>query len=253
MDLPTLAFPLLFAVGLVAGAVDAIAGGGGILSLPVLLNLGLPAPLALGTNKLQSSMGAVTAVWRYARQGLLDPRACRTGVVATLVGALAGAAAVELIDTRVLETAIPWLLGAIVVYSLIRPRLGEQDHPPRLGNRAFFVAFGLGLGFYDGIFGPGVGSFWTIALVGLQGQNFLKATAYTKVMNATSNLASLAVFALNGHLHLAAGLTMGAGQLVGARLGAGLAIRRGARFVRPIFLTMVTLVMVRLLWMRFGG
>jgi uncharacterized membrane protein YfcA len=240
-------------VGLVAGAVDAIAGGGGILSLPVLLNLGLPAPLALGTNKLQSSLGAVTAVWRYARQGLLDARACRTGVAATLVGALAGAGAVELIDTRVLETAIPWLLGAIVIYSLIRPRLGEQDHPPRLGNRAFFIAFGLGLGFYDGIFGPGVGSFWTIALVGLQGQNFLKATAYTKVMNATSNLASLAVFAFNGHLHLAAGLTMGAGQLVGARLGAGLAIRRGARFVRPIFLTMVTLVMVRLLWMRFGG
>jgi uncharacterized protein len=253
MDLPLAAYPLLFLVGLVAGAVDAIAGGGGILSLPVLLNLGLPVPLALGTNKLQASMGAVTAVWRYARQGLLDPRECRVGVAATLVGALAGAAAVEAIDTRILETAIPWLLAAIVVYSLIRPRLGEQDHPPRLGSRSFFVAFGLGLGFYDGIFGPGVGSFWTIALVGLQGQNFLKATAYAKVMNATSNLASLAVFGINGHLHLAAGLTMGAGQLVGARLGAGLAIRRGARFVRPIFLTMVTLVMVRLLWVRFGG
>ncbi len=250
MDFAAYIYPLLFLAGLCAGLVDSVAGGGGIISLPVLLNLGMPAPLALGTNKLQSSFGAVMAVSRYARHGLLDRRACRTGVLATLVGALAGAAVVQTVNGRVLEAAIPWLLGAIVLYTLARPQLGEQDHPPRFAANVFFTVFGLGLGFYDGFFGPGTGSFWTIALIGLQGQNFLKATAYTKVMNATSNLASLALFAAAGQVHLVSGLVMGAGQLVGARLGVALAVKRGARFVRPVFLTMVALVMLRLLYVR---
>lgn len=253
MDIAPHLYPLLFLVGLCAGLVDAVAGGGGVISLPVLLNLGLPVPLALGTNKLQSSFGAAMAVFRYGRHGLLDRRACKVGVVATLAGAVAGAATVRVLDARFLEAAIPWLLGAIVVYTLLRPKLGDGDHPPRLGAGVFFTVFGLGLGFYDGFFGPGTGSFWTIALVGLQGHNFLKATAYTKVMNATSNLASLAIFAVGGQVHLAAGLAMGGGQLVGARLGAGLAIKRGARFVRPVFIVMVLVVMARLLHVRLAN
>jgi Predicted permeases len=252
MDIAPQLYPLLFLVGLCAGLVDAVAGGGGVISLPVLLNLGLPVPLALGTNKLQSTFGAVMAVFRYARHGLLDRRACRVGVIATVAGALAGAATVRVADTGFLDSAIPWLLGAIVLYTLLRPKVGDGDHPPRMGVPAFFTVFGLGLGFYDGFFGPGTGSFWTIALVGLQGHNFLKATAYTKVMNATSNLASLVIFLSAGQVHLLAGLVMGAGQIVGARLGAGLAIKRGARFVRPVFVVMVLLVMVRLLYVRLA-
>lgn len=250
MDIAAHVYPLLFLAGLCAGLVDAVAGGGGIISLPVLLNLGMPAPLALGTNKLQSSFGALMAVSRYARHGLLDRRACRVGVIATLVGALVGAAVVQTMDGRFLEAAIPWLLGAIVLYTLARPQLGEHDHPPRFATGVFFTSFGLALGFYDGFFGPGTGSFWTIALIGLQGHNFLKATAYTKVMNATSNLAALGLFAFAGQVHLPSGLVMGAGQLVGARLGVALAMKRGSRFVRPVFLTMVTLVMLRLLYLR---
>lgn len=252
MDIAAHLYPVLFLTGLCAGLVDAVAGGGGVISLPVLLNLGMPVQLALGTNKLQSSFGAVMAVFRYARHGLLDKRACRVGVIATLAGALAGAATVRVADARFLEDAIPWLLGGIVVYTLLRPTLGSGDHPPRLGAATFFTVFGLGLGFYDGFFGPGTGSFWTIALVGSQGYNFLKATAYTKVMNATSNLASLAIFAAGGQAHLVAGLVMGAGQLAGARLGAGLAISRGAKFVRPVFIVMVLAVMARLLYARFA-
>jgi uncharacterized protein len=252
MEIAAHLYPLLFLVGLFAGLVDAVAGGGGVISLPVLLNLGMPVQLALGTNKLQSSFGAVMAVSRYARHGLLDRQACKIGVIATLAGAVAGAATVRVLDARFLETAIPWLLGAIVLYTLLRPKLGDGDHPARLAAPVFFTVFGLGLGFYDGFFGPGTGSFWTIALIGVQGHNFLKATAYTKVMNATSNLASLAVFALGGQIHLVAGLVMGAGQLVGARLGAGLAIQRGARFVRPVFIVMVLAVMARLLWVNFA-
>ncbi|MBP6507509.1 MAG: TSUP family transporter [Opitutaceae bacterium] len=241
-------YPLLFLTGLIAGLVDAIAGGGGLITVPVLLNLGLPVPLALGTNKLQASCGSVMASWTYVRRGVVDFRACHSGILLTLAGAGLGAVTVQLLDTRLLTQLVPWLLGAILLYTIFRPEVGRHDHPPRLRWSWFYTAFGLGLGFYDGFFGPGVGSFWTIAFIAAQGFNFTKATGYTKVMNATSNLAALAVFALHGSVQLGAGLAMGAGQLVGARLGAGLVVKKGARFVRPIFLTMVGLTLLRLLY-----
>ena len=248
MHLSLWAYPLLFLVGIVAGWVDAIAGGGGVISLPVLLNLGLPVPLALGTNKLQASFGSVAATYHYARRGQIDFKAARLGVLMTALGAICGALAVRAIDGQILSRLIPWLLGAIVMYSIVRPSVGASDHPPRLRMGVFFTLFGLGLGFYDGFFGPGTGSFWTIALVAVQGFNFLKATACTKLMNATSNVASLGFFVLAGQVDYAAGGAMGAGQLVGARLGTGLVLKKGARFIRPIFLAMVFVTVVRLVY-----
>lgn len=252
MELQLWHFPLLFTVGLVAGAVDAVAGGGGLITLPALLNLGLPVPLALGTNKFQSSFGSVSATWHFVRQGAVNLRECRLGILTTLLGALLGAFAVQQIDAGLLRQVVPWLLAAILVYTLLRPAIGTQDHPPKMGAMGFWLAFGLGLGFYDGFFGPGTGSFWAIALVLLLGQNFTRATATAKVMNATSNLAAFALFAVAGLVHLSAGLTMAAGQVVGGRLGAGLVVTRGARFIRPVFLTMVTLTLARLLWLSYG-
>jgi uncharacterized membrane protein YfcA len=252
MDLAPWVYPLLFLTGFAAGLVDAVAGGGGIISLPVLLNLGFPVSLALGTNKLQGSFGSVTAAWHYTRRGLVDLRACSRGIIATLIGALLGAWAVRSIDGQILGRFIPWLLAVIVTYLIFRPKVGGEDHPPRMGEAPFALVFGVGLGFYDGFFGPGAGSFWTIACVLLLGYNFSKATGYAKVMNATSNLAALALFAAAGQLHLAAGFAMAAGQVTGARLGAGLVVRKGARFVRPLFLTMAILTIARLLWLSFG-
>jgi uncharacterized membrane protein YfcA len=246
-------FPLLFATGFSAGLVDAIAGGGGIISIPVLLNLGLPPQLALGTNKFQSSFGSVAASWRYIRRGLVDLRACRLGIGLTLLGALLGAFAVRQIDPRFLERMIPVLLAAIVVYLIFQPRAGLHDRPARMGPVLFYAIFGTGLGFYDGFFGPGTGSFWAVAYVLLRGQDLTRATAHTKVMNAASNLASLALFAATGLVHLGAGVTMAAGQVVGAHLGAGLVVRRGARFVRPAFLTMAALTILRLLWVNLAA
>ena len=253
MDLAPWAYPLLFLTGFAAGLVDAIAGGGGVIALPVLLNLGLPVSVALGTNKLQASFGSFTAAWHYARRGLVDLRSCRPGILATLMGALMGARVVRSIDAQVLGKIIPWLLAAIVVYMIFRPQVGDADHPPRMGAGNFALLFGLGLGFYDGFFGPGVGSFWTIAYVLVLGYNFSKATGYTKVMNCTSNLAALALFAAAGRVHLVAGLVMAMGQVTGSRLGAGLVVKRGARFVRPVFLTMAILTIARLLWVNFAG
>lgn len=253
MQLELWHFPLLFLAGLIAGVVDAVAGGGGLITLPVLLNLGLPVPLALGTNKFQSSFGSVAASVHFVRCRAVDLRTCQLGIVMTLIGASLGALCVQGIDTRVLGKAVPWLLAAILVYTLLRPAVGTKDHPPRMSTHVYFVVFGLGLGFYDGFFGPGTGSFWAISLVLLLGQNFTRATALTKVMNATSNLVALAVFAAAGLVHLGAGLTMAAGQLVGGRLGAGLVMTRGAQFIRPLFLTMVTLTLARLIWVSYVG
>lgn len=247
-DLPPSAFFVLFFVGLVAGTVDAIAGGGGLLALPALLGYGLPAPVALGTAKLQGSFGSGSAAWNFARQGAVNLRECRLGFILTALGALGGAFTVRRLDPQFLGLLIPWLLGAIVVYMALRPRLGETSRHHRMERGPFYVLFGLGLGFYDGIFGPGVGSFWTIAFVTVLGHDFVRAAGHTKVMNFASNLAALGFFAAAGTVLWLPGLAMGAGQLLGGRLGVHLAMTRGARFVRPIFLLMASLVALKLIY-----
>ncbi len=250
-DLSALTYLLLLTAGLVAGTVDAIAGGGGLITLPVLLGLGLPAPLALGTNKLGAVFGTTSATWSFARQGAMKLRECWAGAVWTATGALAGAACVHLLDPAFLGRTIPWLLGAMVLYMVCRPQLGEHDRRHRMEAPAFYALFGLGLGFYDGFFGPGVGSFWNIAFVMVLGFNFVKATAHAKVMNLSSNVAALAFFVSSGSCLLWPGLALGAGQLVGGRLGAHLAMSRGARFVRPVFLLMAGLTVLKLLYQHY--
>lgn len=251
MEFAPWVYPLLFATGFAAGLVDSIAGGGGLIAVPMLLTLGLPVPDALGTNKFQSMCGTFSATRHYVRQGLVDFRACRVGLVATFVGALIGVLTVQRIDSQVLARLIPWLLVLIFFYTIFRPKVGQQDHPPRMGTTAFYIIVGLGMGFYDGFFGPGAGLFWTILLIVLLGQNFTKATGHTKVMNLMSNVVSVAVFAYAGLIHFGAGITMGVGQVIGARIGSGMVTKRGASFVRPVFLVVVGAMLIRLLWVNY--
>lgn len=243
-------FILLFFVGLVSGLVDSIAGGGGLIALPVLLFIGLPPQVALGTNKLQGTFGAFSASFNFVRKRLVDPRECTTGIVCTLIGAAAGALLVQIIDPAVIEPLIPILLFLVFLYTLLSRHLGYVDRTARMSQTPFYVMFGLGLGFYDGFFGPGTGSFWAFALMILLGFNMVKATGVTKVMNFTSNIASLALFIIGGNIVYSIGLTMAAGQLIGGRIGSSLAITNGARIIRPIYLTIVFLTIVRLLWTR---
>ena len=238
----------LFFAGLAAGTVDAVAGGGGLITLPAMLGTGLPVPLVLGTNKLGSVFGTASASWSFARRGAVDLRECKLGIACALLGAALGAVTVQSIDSGMLARLIPWLLATLIIYFLLRPKLGEADRHQQLGEPLFYVLFGLGLGFYDGFFGPGAGSFWTIAFVALLGHNFVKAAAHTKVMNLASNLGALAVFAAHGAVVPGPALAIGAGQLIGARFGANLALTRGARFVRPVFLTMAALVALKLIY-----
>lgn len=253
MHLALWVYPLLFVVALFAGTMDAIAGGGGLITVPALLNLGLPVPLVLGTNKFQSSFGSVSASRHFVQEKAVDLNDCRTGILMTLAGAALGSLAVQHINSTLLADVVPWMLAAILIYTLVRPAAGIHEQPARMPRTAFFVVFGLGLGFYDGFFGPGTGSFWAIALVLLLGQRFGEATATTKVMNATSNVTALALFAFGGQVNYGLGLAMAAGQVVGGRLGAGLVVTRGARFVRPIFIVVAGATLARLLWVRYGA
>ncbi len=239
--------PLLFVVGAVAGWIDSIAGGGGLITVPALLGLGFPPADALGTNKLQAVFGSGAATWHYGRAGLIDFRKSAAGVASTSVGALLGAVAAQRLHPDFLRLVIPFLLIAIALYFLFRPTLGDVDAHPHMQSAVFLFIFGLTLGFYDGFFGPGTGSFWAIAYVVLLGFNLTKATAHTKLMNFTSNAASLAMFITGGKIHWDAGLVMGFGQLLGARLGAKMVVARGAKFIRPIFITVVLALSVRLL------
>jgi len=244
-------YPLLFLTGMVAGFVDSIAGGGGLISLPVLLNIGLPPAEALGTNKLQATFGSASATWHYGRAGLIDFHRCGTGMFFTLVGATVGTLLVRKLPEEFLRQSIPWLLVVVAVYTLFRRKLGEVDGQPRMSTNAFYIMCGLALGCYDGFFGPGTGTFWAMAYLLFLGYNLTRATAHTKVMNFTSNLASLSIFAMSGHVHFPSGIAMGLGQLVGARIGSRVVIKRGTRFIRPIFITVVLGVTARLLYQNF--
>jgi uncharacterized protein len=241
-------FPLLFATGFIAGFVDSIAGGGGLITIPVLFSFGLPPQLALGTNKLQASFGSGSAAFHYTEAKVVSPRECWMGVLFTIIGAVAGTWSVQMLNPELLKRLIPVLLLAIAAYMIFKPQLGERDAHPRMSAGLFYPVFGLALGFYDGFLGPGTGSFWAMAFMLCLGFNLTRATGHTKVMNFASNFTSLAVFAWAGQIDWPAGLVMGAGQLLGARDGARMVVKRGARFIRPIFLTMVFALVLKLLY-----
>jgi len=232
-------FPLLFITGLVAGFVDSIAGGGGLITLPVMLSLGGDPQHALGTNKLQATFGSASAAWHYSAAGAVELRECWRACVFTFLGAVVGTMGVRQIGPNTLKVIIPLLLIAVAVYSLRNPKLGEADTKPQITRGRFELVFGLLLGFYDGFFGPGTGTFWTMAFVLMLGFNLTRATAHTKVVNFSSNLCSLLVFALAGQVNYLAGTTMGAGQLIGARFGSQMVMKRGTEFIRPVFVTVV--------------
>ena len=239
---------LLFLAGFAGGFIDAVAGGGGLITVPALLATGMSPQVALGTNKLQSSFGTGMAVWRYARAGLMDTPGLRPAVVLAFFASMGGAYAVSELNKDLLKQLIPWLLAAVAVYTALNRKFGIQAGQRKMSPVGFAVLFGIALGFYDGFFGPGTGSFWTLGIVALLGLDLKGATGYTKAANLASNVGSLCIFLTNGSVHFAAAGAMIGGQLIGARLGSGMVIRKGAGFIRPVFLTVVFAMTVKLLW-----
>jgi uncharacterized protein len=240
----------LAGVGLAAGFVDAVAGGGGLISVPVLLSLGFPPIAALATTKLQSAIGTAVAVVTYWRGGFVSLKRLIPGVVATYAGGLLGAFAVTSIDTTALQVAIPVLLIGVAGYFLFAPKLTDEDRHTRLSFPIFVPIVGFVLGFYDGVFGPGTGSFFTMAFVTLFGLGVTRAAANTKVLNEISNLAALTIFIPAGAVVWPAALAMGFGQIAGGYIGARAGIRFGAKLIRPLVVVISMALAIRLLFFR---
>lgn len=238
----------LAAVGVIAGFVDAVAGGGGLLALPALLLAGVPPSMSLGTLKLQASFGALSAAVSFIRQGAVNLRRIRLLLLLCFVGGALGAITVQTVDPGFLRKVVPLLLVAIALYMLFARRVGETDRHELLSFPVFVCIFGPVLGFYDGFFGPGTGTFWAMAFVLLLGNNLVTATAQTKVANLTSNVAGLLMFILGGKVIWEIGLIMAVGQILGARLGAMMVLRQGAAFIRPMLVIMSLAITVRLIW-----
>ncbi len=237
---------ILAGVALVAGFVDAIAGGGGLLTVPALALANIDPLAALATNKLQSSFGSGSAALALGRAGHVDRGASLPLAVAAALGSTAGALALAYVPQRAVSVALPFVLFAVAIYFALAPRLGDDDRRRLVPWPAFVGGFVPLIGFYDGLFGPGAGSFYMIGCVGLLGFGLLKATAHTKIANFASNAAGLAVLALSGHVMWGLGLAMGLGQFVGARIGAGIAVRHGARIVKPLLITVSLALAIKL-------
>ncbi len=184
----------------------------------------------------------------YSQKGLVSRSGIWEPVVFTVIGATLGTVSIQMLSAAFLNTVIPFLLGAIFFYILLTPQLGQEDRKARIGKHMFYMLAGLVLGFYDGFFGPGTGSFWTIGLVLLIGLDLKKATAFTKIVNFTSSIVALVAFILGGNVLFTIGILMGGGQMVGALLGSRMVIVRKVGFVRNVFLTVVAVTLVKLIW-----
>lgn len=239
---------LLFAAALLAGFVDSIAGGGGLISIPALLWAGLPPVEVLATNKAQAVFGSGTAALNFIRRGLVDPRASAFAIGCTFAGAALGAFLVGRVDSAFLGRLIPWLLIGFALYFLFSPRVSDLDSRRRIGTGTFALTIGVGVGFYDGFFGPGTGTFFAMAGVALLGLNLSRAAASARLLNFTSNLAALLVFLPGGHIHWPIAGVMATGQLIGAWLGSHLVLRHGAALIRPLLVVSSVLISLRLLW-----
>lgn len=227
---------VLFLVGaaFVAGFVDAIAGGGGLITVPALLLAGIPPVGAIATNKLQGTFGVAASTLTFWRAGRIEPKLALPLFGSAFAGGVIGALLAHVAPAQFLRSAIPILLVAIALYVLMSPRLGDADARPRMGIPAFALSAGFGIGAYDGLFGPGAGTFYLLGLILLCGFHMMRAIAQTKLMNLASNLGALIFFGLAGHILVPLGLMMGVASAAGAYLGARTTLRFGGRLVRPL-------------------
>lgn len=246
---PVLVFVLTAA--LAAGFVDAVVGGGGLLQLPALLLVpGISPVQALATNKLGSVFGTTTSAVTYHRRVHPDLRTALPMAAIALVGSFAGASVASLLPASVFKPVIVVALVAIGVFTLVRPSLGEMTALRHTGRRHHGVAGAVGavIGFYDGILGPGTGSFLVFAMVSLLGYDFLAASAKAKIVNVATNLGALLFFVPHGSVFWGLGILLGAANTLGGYLGSRTATSRGSRFIRVAFLVVVTALIARVGW-----
>lgn len=240
---------ILCTVAFLAGLIDAIAGGGGMLTVPALLSTGLPPHIALATNKLAATFGSFTASFTFYKQKLFDPKFWRTSLIATAIGAVVGTLTVSFLTIEFLEKYLPILIIITAVYTLLAKNVVYSDNKlPQESNQLKITQSGQGfiLGFYDGLAGPGTGAFWTASSSALYKINIMLSCGLARSTNFVSNACSLLTFLYLGYVNVILGLAMGVFIMAGAWVGAHSAIKFGGKFIRPVFITIVILMSANL-------
>ncbi|EJF88928.1 TSUP family transporter [Bartonella tamiae] len=238
---------ILIVSAFIAGIIDSIAGGGGLITIPILLLTGVQPITALGTNKLQSLFGSFSATLAYARAGQVNIYKQWNQALLAFIGSVIGAMMAFLLPITVLQIFLPFLLIIVALYFTLKPNLNDVDKAQRIRPILFACIIVPIIGFYDGIFGPGAGSFYMLAFIGLAGYGILKATAHTKLLNFTSNLGGFLTFAFIGSIDFRIGLVMGVAQFIGAQIGAQLALRTGAKLIKPLLVIISLILAIKLL------
>lgn len=246
------AFPIevllfLFCIAVVAGLLDTLAGGGGLIALPALILSGIPPLYALGTNKLQGSMGTATASFMMLRKRRVHWDEVKLLMLAAFIGSTIGTIVVQFVDTRILTFVVPAVLLFIAVYFLVSPQPQEGSSEPKVSHanyRRFLVPI---IGCYDGMFGPGTGSFFALAGVSLRGHGLINSTAIAKTLNFSTNIASLFVFLMAGKVVWLVGILMMAGQIIGAWAGSHCLFQINPKYLRFLVVTMCIGMLIRYL------
>lgn len=239
--------------GFLAAFVDSIAGGGGLISMPVLLMAGLPAHLALGTNKFAGAFGCFSSAYKYSKSGKTNIELLKKLIPFTILGCLLGVKCVLSISENILNILVFLMILIVALYTYLKKDLGKEDKFENLSKenikKGIIMAFALG--FYDGFFGPGTGTFLTFTFIKIYGFDFLHASANTKILNFTSNFTALILFMFSGQILYKVAIFYAISMVLGGYIGAKVAINKGSQLIKPIFLFMALAVAIKLLYQAF--
>ncbi len=244
-------YAILFPIIFLAGVIDSIAGGGGLISLPAYLFAGLPPHLALGTNKFSSCWGTLFATRKYWQNKMIDMRIALTGAAGALLGSWLGTRTVLLIDPYFLNYILVVLIPVIAVITIMNQNIGIKNQSANSTMKrklGLGILAGLIIGFYDGFFGPGTGTFLILFYTVMLHYDFVTANANTKVVNLASNVAALITFAIAGKVFYLVAIPAALFGITGNLVGAKLVVLRGSKIIRPVFILALTLLMIRIIW-----
>lgn len=248
MELATEVFIWLALIAAIAGFVDSVAGGGGLISVPAMMLFGVPPINALATNKLQGSFGTATAAVTMLKKGKVSLSRPVRYFVFALLGGASGTLLVQQVSPEALKVVVPLILTVIALYFLLSKSYEHEGRKPLIGDNAYLYGVVPPIGFYDGFFGPGAGSFYAASGVALRANNIVGATANAKMLNFASNIASLIVFIVGGKVMWGVGAVMIVGQIFGSYAGSLAVISFGAQLVRPLIVLACLVMVARYAW-----
>lgn len=249
MELTWQTFAIVCPLVFLGGFMDAVAGGGGIITLPAYLFAGVPIHMAYGTNKFGSSFGTAIATYNFGKNGYIRWKPGFVCAAMSLTGSWLGARLVVALSEEALQTCMMCLLPAVAVFMLISRNIGKKEKPETVGKRLYVMTglIGLAIGAYDGFFGPGTGTFLVLALTGLLGYPLINATANAKLVNLASNVGALFTYIIHGEVIFLLGIPAAICSICGNYLGTKMAMKKGAKFIRPLLFVAMSLLLVKLI------